>query len=102
MTGPLTVQALVDKLTARQAAADAEIADLRDRMAKPTDALVAAERARERWAGTRETVLALVAEEHPDQAAATRLSPPPTSRSSPPSPPPPGRCARRSSVRPWR
>jgi predicted nucleic acid-binding Zn-ribbon protein len=72
VTGPLTVQALIDKLTARQAAADAEIADLRERMAELTDALVAAERERDRWAGTRETVLALAAEEHPDQAAATR------------------------------
>lgn len=72
VTGPLTVQALLDKLTTRQAAADAEIADLRERMARLTDALVEAERERERWAGARETVLALVAEEHPDQAAATR------------------------------
>ena len=71
-TGPLTIQALLDKLTARHAAADAEIADLRERLAKLTDALSAAEREHHRWAEARETVLALVAEEHPEQAAAPR------------------------------
>lgn len=68
-SGPLTVQELLDKLTARHAAADAEVADLHERVAKLTDALVAAERERDRWAQARDTVVALVAEEHPDQAA---------------------------------
>ncbi|WP_409468505.1 hypothetical protein [Streptomyces sp. HC307] len=67
-TGALTVAALLDKLTARQAAADAEVADLRERVAKVTDALAAAEHERDRWADARETVMALVAEVHPDQA----------------------------------
>lgn len=68
-SGPLTVQELLDKLTARHAAADAEVADLRDRVAELTDALAAAERERDRWIQARDTVVALVAEEHPDQAA---------------------------------
>lgn len=71
---PLTVQKLVDKLTARQAAADAEIADLRERVAKLTDALTAAERERDRWAGARETVLALAAEDQPDPIAPAQRS----------------------------
>lgn len=67
MTGPLTAAALVDKLTARRAAADAEITDLRERIAKLTEALAAAERDRGRWADACEIVTALIAEEHPDQ-----------------------------------
>jgi predicted nucleic acid-binding Zn-ribbon protein len=70
-SGPLTVQELLDKLAARHAAAETEIADLRERLAKLTDALDAAERERDRWAEARTSVLALVAEEHPEQAAAT-------------------------------
>ena len=69
-TGPLTVQNVLDKLATRHAAAEAEITDLRERLAKLSDALTAAERERDRWAEARETVLALVAEEHPQQTAA--------------------------------
>lgn len=69
MTGPLTAVALVDKLTARRAAADTEITDLRERIAKLTEALAAAERDRDRWADACEIVTALIAEEHPDQTA---------------------------------
>ena len=73
MTGdPFTILALIDKLTARQAAAEVEIAHLRDQLATLTEALAAAERERDRWAGTRETVLALAAEHHPDPAILTR------------------------------
>lgn len=70
--GPLTVQDLLDKLVARHAAAEKEITDLREQLAKLTDALTAAERERDRWAAARTTVLALVAEEHPQQATSTR------------------------------
>jgi hypothetical protein len=71
-SGPLTILVLLDKLTARQAAAEAEIADLREQTAKLTEALTIAERERDRWAGARETVLTLAAEHHPDPAALTR------------------------------
>ena len=70
MTSPLTVVELVEKLTARQAAAEAEITHLREQIGKLTDALAAAER--ERWAGARESVLALADEEQPDPAALAR------------------------------
>lgn len=73
MTGPLTIPALLDKLAARQAAAEAEITDLREQIGKLTAVLAAAERERDRWAETRETVLALAAEEHPDPATLTRV-----------------------------
>jgi hypothetical protein len=63
---PLTVPSLIDKLAARQAAADTEIAHLREQLAKLTGALAEAER--ERWATTRQSVLALAAEHHPDHA----------------------------------
>lgn len=49
--GPLSAAALLDKLAAHHAAADAQIADLREHLAKLTDALAAAERERDRWAG---------------------------------------------------
>jgi hypothetical protein len=71
-SGPLTVQNVLDKLAARHAAAEAEITDLRDQLAKLSDALTMAERERDRWAQARESVLALVAEEHPQQTAASR------------------------------
>jgi hypothetical protein len=74
VTGPLTIPGLLDKLAARQAAAEAEIADLREQIGKLTDALAGAERERDRWACTRETVLALTAEEHPEPATLTRTS----------------------------
>jgi hypothetical protein len=70
--GPLTVPALIDKLTVRQAAAEAQIAHLREQVAKLADALAVAERERDRWVGARETILALAAEEHPDPVALTR------------------------------
>jgi hypothetical protein len=73
VTGPLTIPALLDKLAARHAAAEAEITDLRKQIGKLTDFLAATERDRDRWAETRETVLALAAEEHPDPAALTRV-----------------------------
>jgi hypothetical protein len=71
-TGPLTAAALLDKLAAHQAAADAQIADLRERLAKLTDALAAAERERDRWAAAHQTVTALITEEHPDQVVHAR------------------------------
>ncbi len=71
-TGPLTAAALLDKLAARQAAADAQIAHLREQLAKLTDALAAAEHERDRWAGAHQTVTALIAQEHPDQVVRTR------------------------------
>lgn len=75
-TAPLTIQALLDTLTAWQTTADAEITDLSERLAKLTDALTAAERQRGRWAETRETVLTILAEEHPEQAAAPQPATP--------------------------
>lgn len=77
----------------RQAAAEAEIAELREQAAKLNDAVATAERERDRWGGARETVLALAAEEQPDPAALTRAprSPPPIHRSSKSSPRPPAR-----------
>lgn len=72
MTGPLTVPGLLDKLAARQSAAEAEIAHLREQAAKLADALTAAERERDRWAGARETVLALAAEDQPEPAVIAR------------------------------
>lgn len=71
-TSPLTVPVLPGKLTARQAAAEAEIAHLREQMAKLTGALTVAEHERDRWASARETVLALAAEEQPEPALLTR------------------------------
>lgn len=68
----LTVPGLLDKLAVRQAAAEAEIADLREQIAKLNDAVARAERERDRWGGAREIVLALAAEEQPDPAALTR------------------------------
>ena len=47
------------------------ITQLRDQVAKLTDALAAAERELDWWAGTRETILALAAEHHPDPAVLT-------------------------------
>ncbi len=70
--GPLTAAALLDKLAAHQAAADAQIAELRERLATLTDALAAAERERDRWAGAHQSITALIAEEHPDQVVRTR------------------------------
>ena len=71
---PLSVAALLEKLAARHAAADAEITHLREQIGKLTDALATAERERDRWAATRETVLALAAEHHPEPAALTRTT----------------------------
>jgi transposase len=71
-SGPLTVPGLIDKLTARQAAAETQITHLREQVAKLTDALTAAEYERDRWASARESVLALATEDHPDPAALTR------------------------------
>jgi hypothetical protein len=48
VTGPLTAALLLDKLAARQAAAETQIADLRERAAKLTEALATAERQRDR------------------------------------------------------
>ena len=73
VTFQLTVPGLLDKLAARQAAAEAAISDLREQIGKLTGALAIAERERERWAGARESVLALAAEEQPDLAALTRI-----------------------------
>ena len=73
MTGSqLTVPGLLEKLAARQVAADAEITDLRDQIDKLTNALAAAEHERTRWASARETVLALATEEQPEPAVLTR------------------------------
>lgn len=71
MTGPLTIPGLLEKLANRQAAAEAEITDLRGQLGKLNDALAAAERERDRWAEARATVLALAAEEEPDPAVLT-------------------------------
>jgi hypothetical protein len=99
--GPLTAAALLDKRATRQAADDAEITDHRKNLVKLTDALQAAERERDRWAEARETVLVLVAEEHPEQAAHDpRPVTPPTHRSWPYSPPQASRCVRRRYARP--
>ena len=68
-----TVPGLLDKLAARQAAAQAEITHLNEQIGKLTDALAQAERERDRWAGARETVLALAAEEQPDPAVLTHV-----------------------------
>lgn len=73
VTFQLTVPVLLDKLAARQAAAEAQITDVREQIGKLTDALAAAERECDRWAGARESVLALAAEEQPDPAALTRV-----------------------------
>lgn len=47
---------------------------LREQAAKLNEALTAVERERDRWAGARETVLALAAEEQPDPAVLTGAS----------------------------
>lgn len=73
VTFPLTVPGLLDKLAARQAAAEAAITDLREQIGKLTDALATAEHERDRWASARESVLALAGEEQPDPAALTRI-----------------------------
>jgi len=69
----LTIPALLEKLAARHAAAEAEVTDLREQLGKLADALRTAEHDRDRWAETRETVLALAAEDNPDSATLTRI-----------------------------
>ncbi|MFF2820468.1 hypothetical protein ACFVT9_33705 [Kitasatospora cineracea] len=64
---------LLDKLAARHAAAEAEITDLREQIGKLSVTLAAAERERDRWACTRETVLALAAEGDPEPDTLARL-----------------------------
>lgn len=71
-SSPLTVPGLLDKLAARQAAAEVEITHLNEQIGKLTDALARAECERDRWADARATVLALAAEEQPDPAVLTR------------------------------
>ena len=63
---------LLEKLAARHTAAEAQITHLREQMIKLTDALAAAERERDRWAGARETVPALAGEDQPEPAVISR------------------------------
>ena len=74
MTGPLTIPGLLEKLAAHRSAAEAEVIGLRERVVKLNDALAAAERDRDRWAETHETVLALAAEEHPEPTTLARIA----------------------------
>lgn len=71
-TSQLTVPGLLEKLAARQAAAEAKITRLREQIDKLTDALAAAEHERARWTNARETVLALAGEEQLEPATLTR------------------------------
>ncbi|WP_157436275.1 hypothetical protein [Actinospica robiniae] len=71
MNGPLTIPDLLHKLASRHAAAEAEIADLREQVAKLSGELAAAECERDRWASTRETILALAGEHQAAPAVLT-------------------------------
>jgi hypothetical protein len=74
VNGSLTIPDLLEKLASRHAAAEAEIAHLREEVAKLTGELAAAERERDRWASTRETILALAGEHQPEPAVLTRTT----------------------------